>query len=235
MTRPPMILGLTGPAGCGKDTVAQLLTAMLPDCHVMAFADALRDEVARAFCREWTVFGHAPPEGSLMGLPGRPWRVLTERQVKELPHPALRPSQCLDEGFVAVLPAEVVATDACMSPRQVLQWWGTEYRRGQDEHYWLHRMAERLERAAWERARFVVVPGVRFPNEVALLRARGGLMLRVQRPGVQPVALHVSERALDDVRMDMVLANAGSLEELEVRVRHLALDLLAAQEAAHAA
>lgn len=68
----PRLIALTGPAGCGKDTVRQLLERH-HNFHGMAFADPLRDML------------HALFEGC-----GIPLEYMTERSMKEMPIPGLR-------------------------------------------------------------------------------------------------------------------------------------------------
>lgn len=70
----------------------------------------------------------------------------------------------------------------------------------------------------------VAFTDVRFANEAAAIRARGGLVIRVNRDGVGPAVgkdgkVHVSETALDDYDFDSVIANDGTLEDLHAKVR----------------
>ena len=69
----------------------------------------------------------------------------------------------------------------------------------------------------------IVVTDVRFPNEANAIVKRGGMVLRINRPGIGPKAnadgeVHASETALDDWRFDYVLQNDGTLEELHAEV-----------------
>jgi len=103
--------------------------------------------------------------------------------------------------------------------RRLLQEYGTEVRRHDDPDYWVKRYAEaatKLER--------VVTPDVRFLNEAAAVRALGGLVVRVVRPGhVSAInnagAAHVSE---DFCRTytgwDHEFVNDGSVQDLERKV-----------------
>lgn len=61
----------------------------------------------------------------------------------------------------------------------------------------------------------LVVSDVRYPNEASAIRARGGLVVRVDRPGVRAVNGHLSERALDDFDFDLVVTNDGTVEDLK--------------------
>ena len=55
---------------------------------------------------------------------------------------------------------------------------------------------------------------VRFVDEADAIRALGGEVWRVNRPGGLPVNGHVSETALDDYDFVKVILNDGSLEDL---------------------
>jgi hypothetical protein len=60
----------------------------------------------------------------------------------------------------------------------------------------------------------VVVDDVRFPNEVELIRERGGLIWQIDRPGLTAGA-HVSERL--EVRPNLTIENTGTLTDLRLR------------------
>ena len=75
---------------------------------------------------------------------------------------------------------------------------------------------------------FVLVPDIRFPNEADPIRARGGLMLRVegdplrQRGDGTRDDNHPSEVAMDDYpHFDFTLHNTGSRDDLTRQVREL--------------
>ena len=75
---------------------------------------------------------------------------------------------------------------------------------------------------------FVLVPDVRFANEADPIRARGGLMLRVEGDPLQQRGDgtrdddHPSETAMDDyAHFDATLTNTGSLDDLTQQVREL--------------
>ena len=72
---------------------------------------------------------------------------------------------------------------------------------------------------------FVLVPDIRFPNEADPIRARGGLMLRVegdplrQRGDGTRDDNHSSEVSLDEyAHFDYVIQNNGSLQDLRASV-----------------
>ena len=79
---------------------------------------------------------------------------------------------------------------------------------------------------------FVLVPDVRFPNEADPIRARGGLMLRIegdplkQRGDGTRDDNHPSEVAMDDYpHFDFTVYNTGSFRDLEEQVKALVQQL----------
>lgn len=164
------LIGLIGALQSGKDTVYQTVAALEPPHSVLrvAFADALKDEVAHA-----------------CGV---------TREFIEAHKPAFRP---------------------------ILQWWGTDFRRtfsGTD--YWVGRIRATLDALPHlhPRVRAVFLTDVRFPNEAALVRDRGGQVVRVVRPGLQaPVsaAAHASETALAAWPVAATLTNAGTQADFQ--------------------
>lgn len=90
-----------------------------------------------------------------------------------------------------------------LTVREALQWYGTDFRRAQDEDYWVKAMDRKLvelkERYDDGRSLLVVIDDVRFLNEAQFCLGKG-LLFRLEpypgwRPG--PHAGHVSETALD--------------------------------------
>ena len=104
-----------------------------------------------------------------------------------------------------------------VSPRFVLQQLGTEFGRRCYENVWV----ERLIREAKHFDR-VVVPDLRFANEVAALRRAGAFLIRLRRAGTMVGDTHASEteqRGIPDSAFDLVIDNRDlTLGELEAVV-----------------
>jgi hypothetical protein len=208
------LIALNGQAGAGKDTAADILVRYA-HFQKLAFADALRAEVAEAF------------EIQDMGS------ILHDRQAKEQPHAALTLRSCKEFCFVGAVALATQATvnsewlDAPRSPRQILQWWGTEFRRRRDPRYWVKAMMDRIDvrrdglRREGKPERFVITD-CRFPNEYAYARAVGGSMWRIHRAGLPEVeGGHESAIALRNIPAEADLRNNGSLDELrDLVLRH---------------
>ena len=67
----------------------------------------------------------------------------------------------------------------------------------------------------------VVVTDCRYPNEADAIKKLGGRVWRVERPGVTAVNTHVSETAMDGYPFDYVFNNDGSIEALGSQVSRI--------------
>lgn len=94
------------------------------------------------------------------------------------------------------------------SPREIMQLVGTEIFRAVDPPIWTWAWNQKAQ------DHDVVAPDMRFPNEMEIINARGGVCIHVSRPGQEPTSGHVSETSLDDVEFDYVVVNDGDLEHL---------------------
>ena len=203
MNESTQVVGLTGPMGSGKDTVADLLTTHC-GAHKLAFADALRGEIEDAFNIE-RVF-------------------LTRRETKEHPLSALALAHCLDSAFVGRMLIQhqqfndgPLDLNAPRSPRQIMQWWGTEYRRAMLPGYWVSKVAKRIHYMHKTLgARLIVVTDVRFADEAHLVRSLGGQIWQIKRPGCDVGnGAHVSEVSGEGFAPHMVIDNDHDLRHLQ--------------------
>ena len=183
------IIGLNGLPGAGKDTVADHLVAK-HGFTKRGFADPLYEEVAQAF--DVTV----------------DW--LRDRTRKELVQPELMLNNALvrEPEFVYLMRDAGVPPNRFLSPRQVLQQWGTEYRRAQNGNYWIDQMVNFLESRP-----VVVIPDCRFLNEADLVRDLGGTLVRVVRPSTTG-SPHASDAPFPAERYDAEIHNYGGIPGL---------------------
>ncbi|HLL28610.1 MAG TPA: deoxynucleotide monophosphate kinase [Xanthobacteraceae bacterium] len=104
------------------------------------------------------------------------------------------------------------------TPRWAMQTLGTEW--GRDI------IAPDLWTRAWESAAAkaggfgVTCDDVRFPNEVAMIRKNGGIIIRIERNGAGLNDGHVSESM--NIEFDYLIRNTGTLDSFAARVRAIA-------------
>jgi hypothetical protein len=198
-------LGLAGRAGSGKDTVADYLVKRYGFLK-FSFSDALYREVAAAFGLE---------DESL----------LRDRATKEAPYYRLQHTYCMDDPFRAMLIDRF--GDRTCSPREILQWWGTEYRRAQDPEYWI-KQADAWIFDVWaacaypeHRPQFFVNTSVRFPNERAWVhRFTNGQVWHLRREGLAAVTAHESEVPLEVLHNRELVRADGSTKHCFERALH---------------
>ena len=137
-----------------------------------------------------------------------------------------------------------------ITPRWVLQYWGTEVaRRGFHDDIWIASLENKLRKITDD----VVISDCRFPNEIAAIKSAGGRVIRVVR-GPEPewyklaehsnsgapngfwsgaelakFNIHASETAWIGTEFDAVIENNSSLDHLYQQVTGLVQDLPPAQ------
>jgi hypothetical protein len=133
-----------------------------------------------------------------------------------------------------------------LTPRYVLQVWGTEVaRRGFHDDIWIASLENKLRKTQDD----VVISDCRFPNEIAAIRRAGGQVIRVHR-GPEPtwygvalaanqqaqpnasskilteLGVHASETAWIGTEFDAVIDNnADGMDHLYQQINGLLLDL----------
>jgi hypothetical protein len=215
-----LLIGLTGPAGSGKDATADAICNIVGTGTAvrLAFADALRSQVCEAF--------------------DVPMSYLTTRDTKEHPISALALAHCRDVGFVSRMLQlhgdASIGLSVPRSPRWVMQQWGTEYRRAADPGYWVNRLTK-LVGSAWyiKRVDTVVVSDVRFSDEADVIRRLGGEIWQVQRPGFGvTVGGHASEVLGAEFEPVVVINNNWTLHDLSKQVLNVLVSRLVVQTVA---
>ena len=186
------LVGITGRAQAGKGTVGDYLQAVAHARGLVAahrgFADPLKRSAARAL-------GYDGPDPLAIG--------------NALRDPASRVTVEFGGG------QDGVVGQAVLSGRGFLQRYGQEAHRdlfGAD--FWI---AQALSPEALEGLDLLVLSDLRYENEAEAVKALGGEVWEVQRPGqalTGPEADHASERGLLAGLVDRVLVNRSSREAL---------------------
>ena len=125
--------------------------------------------------------------------------------------------------------------------RRFLQRLGTDAIRAIDPDFWVRAGMERAQDvrvgqpvyadgymngpSGWENRHPVVITDVRFKNEAAAIRAAGGILVRVERPGSDDGDTHASEVELDTYPVDRLVYNGGTVEQLHNQADAVAASL----------
>ena len=140
-----------------------------------------------------------------------------------------------------------------LTPRLVLQLWGTEVcRKGFHDDIWIASLENKLRTSTDD----VVISDCRFPNEIKSIKNAGGIVIRVKR-GDEPswykdaadmnagdrclnyalaksrmakLGIHASETAWVGTKFDAVITNDGTIDELMAKIKDLVQDPLASSE-----
>jgi hypothetical protein len=103
--------------------------------------------------------------------------------------------------------------------RRLLQVMGTEAgRKVLGENVWVDAVFNQIAKNGDEN---VVITDARFPNEAQAVKAAGGYMVRINRPGVTAINDHPSEVSLDEWGFDYTVNNDSSLLVLRDKAKGL--------------
>ncbi len=104
-----------------------------------------------------------------------------------------------------------------MTVRDFLQKLGTDgLRDGLHTNTWVNAlMADYTEKSNW------VVTDTRFPNEAQAIKNAGGIVIRIERPGVGAINAHPSETALKDWSFDEIIVNDAGIPTLIASVEDI--------------
>lgn len=194
----PTLIGFGGPKEHGKDTLAEMMAVHIGGT-VMGMSDAITEAVIE--------LNALVPVGSELHI------------------------QMQDGGTISGLVttsrliALVGVTEAKRVPevRRLYQVLGTDIVRRHQPGAWVAAARKRIAQLQAEGAP-VLITGIRFPIELAMVRELGGAALWVERPGhpTSGGADHISEHALTAADFDHTVMNDGSLDALRSKSARLA-------------
>ena len=221
----PNIFGINGKIGSGKDTVGKIIKYLTlrhkqlpngydPERDLVSFNDFdinteynLSDFEIKKFA------GKLKTMASL--LTGIPSEKFEDQEFKKLEMPECWNKLQQSGRGKAVKP---------MTYRQFLQELGTDAMRdGLHTNVWVNALFSDYkplvysDRGGFEYPSWIITD-MRFPNEMEAVKEKGGITIRVVRPGTKN-GNHPSETALDNSKFDYEIINNGTLEYLVEKVR----------------
>ena len=103
-----------------------------------------------------------------------------------------------------------------VSPRTVMQQFGTEFIRTTVPDLWCILMSQAIEDCDSD---VIAIDDLRFEDEAELVGNMGGTVVHIQGRG--EIGEHKSEQGLDIWNTDLILDNSGSLQDLQEEVSKL--------------
>jgi hypothetical protein len=201
MSHKPLIIGFGHKARQGKDECCKHLIETYGDRYDIrkyGFADQLKTEVYDAL-ENWR---------------DKIWNVAPFNYLV-LPHPITTVDRFNPQ--VADKVAWIDANKTNPDLVRLLVWWGTEFRRAQDNFYWVKALRARIER---EQPQIALISDLRFKNEFYYIAAYGGYTVKVTRTGFQlndgRSTTHQSEVDLDGIKFHFEIdVLDGEVEQLK--------------------
>jgi hypothetical protein len=110
-----------------------------------------------------------------------------------------------------------------MTVRDFLQKLGTDaLRTGLHENVWVNAlMADYNKDSSYVEDSNWIITDCRFPNEAKAVKDKGGIVVRVERPGVKPINDHPSEVGLDGWDFDYKIHNISDLYDLKLNIENV--------------
>ena len=208
------LIGFAGKAQTGKTTAAKVLEEK--GYRIVSFASGVREECV-AFLEKYGItfrmcnfYGTKEDKEEILTFGG------CRRPLAETPE--------FLEFIHQQSPQALYALSFKFSARQLMQWWGTNYRRKQNSNYWVDKAGARIE-AFMKEGFNVTVDDCRFPDEAIMIKSLGGRMfcvVREDRPVIDG-AEHESETALDNfIGFDGYIMNHSGLDKYKAKILDIA-------------
>lgn len=205
-----MIIGVNGYSGSGKDTVGTIIQYL--NCPNVG-NNPIEKVCANYEEHEWWLYEQSDWEirkfaGKLKDIASH----LTGIDIEDFEDQEFKKTNLgrewwttCDEGWQP------------MTVREFLQKLGTDaLRNGLHDNVWVNAlMADYTEDSNW------IITDTRFANEAMAIKQRGGIILRVDRPGVKPINDHPSETGLDNWNFDYRIQNLDDIFALKQTVEQI--------------
>jgi len=207
-----MLIGITGYAQSGKDTVCDILRHHGVVTNRYAFADPLKEACNALFgWDERHSFGELKEVDVSINvnlINGNDFNLVCVKY--GLDGFGLTPDDIHNELAKCLIHKLNLETgDLTVSPREVYQIFGTEVCRT-NLHSNIWTMIAPIDDVA--------VPDVRFPNESTWARENNGVLIRVTNRNAKQIRKHESELYIDSIEVDIEIDNNGTLAQLESQV-----------------
>lgn len=214
------LIGLSGAKGSGKDEVAKMIQSetkiqfnrgeFYDTWRIKRFSQKLKEAVA-------LLFGVTVEQLEDQDFKENMYYHLESGEIRSLINIHPFDSLCLTVDELS----ESIKNNICstwVSFRLILQYFGTEVGRNTlGQNFWVNSTFQNYHKDS-----YWICPDLRFPNELEAIKSRGGLLIRIERPGLDLSDQHSSETSLNDYKnWDEVIVNDSTLEDLREKVKEI--------------
>lgn len=203
-----MIIGVNGYAQSGKDTVGELIRQTDGSWVIKKWAGKLKTIASILTGLPVHLFEDGDAKNTYLGSE---WSTLSHNPLN-----TVTPFQDIE--FVEMMSIRMflqkLGTDAIrdgLHPNAWINALMSEYRKDKFSGY-VGDTRHEIDSSKW------IITDTRFPNEAKAIKDKGGFVIRVDRPGVQPINHHLSEISLNGWDFDYRIENSGTIEDLSVKV-----------------
>lgn len=225
-----ILLGMTGPIGHGKTTVADALAKLVPST-VHFESSLIIAEVADAM---HACLDKIPDPYDVEALNN--WLKSLPAILLEIVHENCTFEQLkIDPADVELHPVEYqklilhvenlqrqpklarqnIDKDNKEAYRPFLQWLGGYLVKKVDPGIWYNELVRRIKDEQQKGAELVIVGGLRFPSDATIIRKAGGIIVKVYRPGhLQNDMLDPTERERENIKVDCTIMCDGGVADV---------------------
>lgn len=234
------ILGISGYSNSGKDTVGKLIQLILSNTQPDSIEEVIKNYKENEWWLEeqsgWQIKKFAYKVKYIASLlTGIDIEKFEDQEFKKTNLGPEWSTIGYDKRYLVTdptedtIPVEITEVNNPMSVREFLQKLGTDaLRDGLHLNVWVNALfadyvPEKLCGCETEcRCMFKIpnwiITDTRFQNEAIAIKNKGGIIIRVERPGIKAVNDHPSETALDNWNFDYKILNNSDISDLKEKV-----------------
>jgi len=200
-----MILGISGKARVGKDTLGNFIIQEFKDVHNRSFKHTAFADVLKLMCQEHFSLSTEQLWGD------------DKEKMTKYPKPG--------KTAFSSNPADY------WTAREIMQDFGSFYRKI-DSNFWVNKLFKDMET---DQIKDFVITDTRYINEAEIVKESGGLLVRVNREEVASIhnTSHESETGLDNYpeeNYDIIIDNSGSLDDLKLIASEIVRFMLSSED-----